>query len=502
MAIKKSTTSTTSSGASLPEDEALVHRLLQESLSNVATTSNVHNLQKDDHTTDSEENNKLCLEALQGLLSSSSSALNTNQIVEQYTKVYERIHSPAILSNKVQIKNLTESISKESIEKCFKYLESQKSRLTSEKVNVMALRFHEILIHLTFLGKSIDIIGAGVVESWIQPLLKLYIDSNEPSKELLTYTTQSVRFFFKIVSSFREMVNYVARSTYIFNINMARKNRLEKENKSNQKTPRLKEDPNKTIDPEEAMLQEMDKADEEKLKEPMMDNEREVDEYFDEDENERLLEFKKRIINKNILGVLIEAGEQNIKNLSKLEGDDSSDIAVCYHYNSKLIIQTLVELLDVSVSQPRFEEISNMVAELSKNFLISFIDYYFDKDRLMLEKVLLLISCFVSNEKLIPLVNSSGLIGKVVDLLKKYVVKGEEGSKFSAYICSLCCYIIGRSCIKNNSVATSILKEYGTPNNYSLMTTIFNSLIKNNRASTLSHMTYAAFPCIPRSFIS
>src|SRR3989338_6278335 len=114
MAIKKSTVTSSSSSTTLPEDEALVHRLLQESLSipSLAITP-IHNLQKDDHTTDSEEHNKLCSEALQGLLSSSSSS---NQIVEQYTRVYERIHSPAILSNKIQIKQLTETISKDSIE--------------------------------------------------------------------------------------------------------------------------------------------------------------------------------------------------------------------------------------------------------------------------------------------------------------------------------------------------------------------------------------------------
>ncbi|KAF0975906.1 hypothetical protein FDP41_005233 [Naegleria fowleri] len=497
--VKKSIGTSSSEVASqLPPDEALIRKLLKESISqnNINTSSSQQQLiglNREDHSNDTDENNTLCMEALQALLSSSSSS-NTNitQIEQTYTKVFERLHNANVLSSKPQVKQLIESIPKETLEKCVKYLHSQASRLSSDKVNVMALRFHEILIHLTLIGKAGDMLRTNVVEEWIQPMIKLYVNNNktETSKELLTYVSQGLRFLIQLIGSYREIVHYIANLTNYTNRRIAYENKLKKENKK--ENPLKKRAQEKALDAEEKMFQEMEKLEEDSS----LNNDTEIDEYFDENENPGLLENKKHVFNKPLLQLVIEAGEKNIQNLSNLSEDCDTDLEMGYHYISKLVMQALIEIMDISLSQVRFEEISSVVCELGVPFLNNFIDYYFEKDRSMLEKALLLIACFISNDKLVPTICKSVLFEKTVNLYKKYVVKGEEGSKFSSYICSLCCYIIGRSAIKDHDSATLIINKYIKPNDHALLVSIINNVIKNNRNVLLKHMTYAGYTAV------
>ncbi|KAG2386533.1 hypothetical protein C9374_002277 [Naegleria lovaniensis] len=491
--VKKSIGSSSAIATQLPQDETLIRKLLQEAISQNINTSQQQwiGLHREEHSNDSDENNTLCMEALQALLSSSSSNTNIAQIEQTYTKVYERLHNANILSSKPQVKQLIESVPKETLEKCVKYLHSQESRLSSDKVNVMALRFHEILIHLTLIGKAGDMLRTNVVEEWIQPLIKLYVSNKtEPTKELLTYVSQGLRFLIQLIGSYREIVKYVANLTNYNNRRIAYENRLKKENKK--ENPLKKRAQEKALDAEEKMFQEMEKLEEDSA----LNNDTEIDDYFDENENSGLVENKNHIFNKPLLQLVIEAGEKNIQNLSNVSEHVDEDLEMVYNYISKLVMQTLIEIMDISLSQVRCEEISSVVCDLGITFLSNFIDYYFERDRSMLEKALLLIACFISNDKLVPTVCKSILFDKTVQLYKKYVVKGEEGSKFSSYICSLCCYIIGRSAIKDGDSAALIINKYIKPNDHALLVSIINHIIKNNRNVLLKHMTYAGYTAL------
>jgi len=499
--VKKiaATSSSQSNLMLLPSDEATVAQFLRDTIASSTSTIPVkYEIQKELYDTDSEENNKLATEALQALSPSNLSAL---QLEQQYTKVYQHLHNDSILENKIQVRQLVKSVEKATIEKVIKYLASQKNRLSSDKINVMAMRFHELLIHLTFIGKAGDMMQSTLVEDWLESSLGVFANSDADqkvqSKEVLIYATQSLRFLVTLVASFKELLKVIARTTYYQNIQIARANRLHKENKDRDEQMRNrfnKDDPNKVIDPEELMLQEMDKAEEEKMQ--TLDSEGDVDDFFDEEENPLLSGAKARLCNKRLLDLVLQVGEKNIQYLSNLPEDAPEEIEHCHNFISKLVIQYLIEVLDMTMAQTRYEEISSLMLVTCKSsfvpYITKFIEHYFEKDRSMLERALLLIISLLGNDKLIPVIHSAGLVDQVVSLLKKYIVRGEEGSKFSSYICSLSCYIIGKMAVKENTIATSLLNTYGKANNSELLVTLVTSL-KANRAPTLKHMTLATY---------
>ncbi|KAL9648469.1 hypothetical protein ABK040_014089 [Willaertia magna] len=450
-----------------PSDEVFIHDLFKETLK-IPSKS----LVKDE--------NKEYLEVLTSLNQSSSTNLDLDQI---YQKVYTNLHSEAILSNKIKLRQLLKAVDKNIIENCVNYLGNTNF---NDFGNLM--RIHELILHLSLIGKSSDILQSQIVNLWIEKCLTSFLEDKDESKESFTKVTQALRLLIVLIVSFRDILRVVARTTYIHNVQRAR---MAKANKNNQPTPpsllkkkKSTNEEDEEIDPEELMFKEMEQQEMENEE----INEEDVDDYFDEEENELLSKAKNNLFNKRIFDLIIQVGEKALKEIKNEN---------VVNFISKFILQYFIEVLDITISQNRFEEISNTMMKNNFNqYLLNLIDFYFESDRLMLEKILLIIISLLCNDKLISNVYYNGLVSKVVKMLLRYAKRGEEGSKFSSYVCSLCCYVVGRICIKDNDIAKHFVNNYVKQNDNELLKLIVTNLVKTNRAENVKHMTLSGLVAI------